>query len=198
MGILDSLNLFRGFFPPPLDILLSINALLMVVVTGYAIMDKLKKLNSIRTLIIYKDFTQEIKNIVPKDGKLKIKDGWEPKFDIQAIIPAKKKVMGYIKLIGFKQKNIVIAIEDLPDVISLRGIEGKTIADKVKKLPKNIQSTILAQWTKEEFTKWLKKVMAKSQADRKLFTDQQFYIFVGLLFGNMILLIMMAQRMGIF
>lgn len=198
MGMLEGLNLFRGFFPPPLDFILSLNAYLMVLVTGYAVWDRIKKLNSIRTLIIYKDFTQEIKNLVPKDGKLPIKDNWEPTFNIQAIIPAKKKAIGYIKMWGFRQKNIVIAIEDLPDVISLRGIEGDNIADKVKELPREIQSLILNQWTKEEFTKWLKKVMAKSQADRKLFTDQQFYIFAGLLLANMILLIMMAQRMGVF
>ena len=198
MGIFDAMNLFKGFFPPPLDLILSLNAYMMVLLTGYAIWDKIKKLNSIRTLIIYKDFTNEIKNIVPKNGKLPIKDNWNPTFNIQAIIPAKKKAIGYIKPIGFKQKNLVIAIEDLPDVISLRGIEGDNIADKVKSLPKHIQSEILNLWTKEEFVKWLKKVMAKSQADRKLFTDQQFYIFAGLLLANMILLIMMAQRMGLF
>ena len=198
MGIIELLNIFRGIFPPPLDIILSLNAYMMIVLTGYTIWDKIKKLNAIRTLIIYKDFTQEIKNIVPKDEKLPIKDSWKPAFNIQSIIPAKRKALGYFKLIGFKQKNLVIAIEDLPDVISLRGIEGDNIADKVKSLPKHIQSEILNLWTKEEFTKWLKKVMAKSQADRKLFSDQQFYIFAGLLFANMMLLIMMAQRMGLF
>jgi len=197
MGLLDAINILKGYLPPPLDIIFSLNIFVMIMALGYAIYDKIRKLNAIRTLIIYKDFTNEIKDIIPSESKLKIKKGWEPRYDIQAIIPAKKTMKDKLKFWGFKQKNIVIAIEDLSQVISLRNIQGKNIREKVKNMPDDIKSQLLNQWTKDEVQIWLKKVLSKAQADRKLFSDQQFYIFVALLFGNLILLIMVAQRMGI-
>ncbi|MBA7490920.1 hypothetical protein ES702_01463 [subsurface metagenome] len=197
MGILEAINILRGIFPPPLDIILSLNMYMMFVLMIYIVIDKIRKMNAIRTLVIYKDYTHEIKDFIPKNDKLKIKDGWEPRFDSQSIIPVKRRAVNSFKFIGFKQKNLVIAIEDLSEVVSLRGIEGESVADKVKDIPKNIQSKILNQWTREEFKIWLKKTLAKAQTDRKLFGDQQFYIFVGLLFINMMILIMIAQRMGV-
>lgn len=193
MNPMDLLNLFPKY-PPIVNIALSLNVYIMVLALAYFIIKKIRMIGSLRTLTIFKDMTHRIQNYRIKEDKLQIKKNWKPKVYPQSIIPAKKSFRDYLKVIGFKQRDLVIAIEDLPETLTLRGVLS---GDILKDIPKGIRSTILKQWTKDEVQKWMRKVLAQSIAERKMFKDTQFYMFLIVLLVNMVLLFMIANRMGV-
>jgi hypothetical protein len=201
MNIMQFLNFFP-FLPPLFNTLYSIMSIFCGIMLVYYVMKWIKKIGAIRTLLLFKDGSHKITRFKVKDGELQIRPKkrtskrkpWTPRVDPDCIIPPKKNLKSMIKFWGFKQRDMVIAVEDSPKCISIKGIDAVAIGDTGEGL---IRSVLLETWTLEEIQRFLKKALAEGAVSRKLFSDTQFYMFMGILLFIFFLQFMIAQRMGI-
>jgi len=202
MTPLDLLNIFP-MFPPIINLAMSLNFYLIISAISYLIIKKVRMIGAIRTLVFWRDGTQSIKNYKVVEGKLQIRKkglltkrdrGWTPQVRSENIIPPKRTLGNIIKPIGFKQKDIIIAVEDAPQCVTMKGFATLDI----QTIDKIITSTLVKSWTKEEIRAFIKKALAQASVSRKIFSDQQFYMFFAILVGNLMLLIMIANRIGVF
>lgn len=199
MNILELLfNIFNFFpnMPQPTNFMLSFNLAMIINAGAILIIKRILRVNYIQTLVIYKDISQRIGYYKFDGTKLKITKDWMPKLDSKAIMPPHKAVTDKFKIWGKKQDDLVIAIEGSEDCLTLRGLidsEGK-ISDKIDD---SLRSVILQLYSKTEVQKWLRKVLTLQLAERKLFKDSYFFIFLMVMGIILMFQIMIAQRLGI-
>ena len=201
MNIMGYLNFFP-FLPPMFNFLYSLMAIFCTIAMVFYGMKWIRMLGAIRTLILYKDGSQKITRFKVKDGELQIRPKkrlsnrkkWTPRVNPDCIIPPKSSLKGRIKFWGYKQRDIVIAVEDSPVCVSIKGIDAVAVGDTGEEL---IRSKLLSAWTLEEVQIFLKKAMAQGAVSRKLFSDQQFYMFMMVMVATLLLTFMIAQRMGV-
>ena len=200
------LGLFRGLLPPPFDWMIEYYLYLLIAIISLVIIRKVTKMGFIRALIVWNDGTQTINDYRVKEGKLMVKNPlikreenkWTPKVQPSNILPAKKTIGNKLKFWGFKQKDIILAVEGSPECIIVKGFETIGIKKKGEAISKGLSSVLLQTWTLKEIADFIKKALAKGTVQRRLFNDAQFYMFVGLLFFNLLLLVMIANRVGVF
>jgi len=201
MNMIEYLNFFP-FLPPMFNFLYSLMSIFMLIAMMFYGMKWINLLGAIRTIIFYKDGSHKITRFKVKDGELQIRPKkklskrkkWTPRVNPDCIIPPKLSLKGRIKFWGYKQKDIVIAVEDSPVCVSIKGIDAIAIGDTGEEL---VRSMLLRTWTLEEIQIFLKKAMAQGAVSRKLFSDSQFYMFMMVMVATLFLTFMIAQRMGV-
>lgn len=196
----NPLNLL-GLSNPLIGLLFSFNAYLFLIVFALWIRKKIKLIGAIRTLVFWNDGTQDITNYKIKDAQLQIrpstliggdKKAWTPRVISQNIIPPKLNFLRKYNPFGFKQRDLLIAVEGSPECVSIKG------ALKRKDLVDELQSKLLKTWTPLEVTSMIRKAIAKATVSRKVFNDSQFYFFMLIIMLNLMMSIMIARRMGLF
>ncbi len=187
-------------YPPMISQIWS--ACLYVIIIGiiYAIYKRIKSMNNRRALIFWKDGTQSIKSYPIEDGKLSIrksgivgdkKKDWTPTVKSENVIPARRSFKTTYNPFGFKQRDLFIAVEDSPELITMKGaIDFEAKSDL-------IPSLLLKTWTKKEIAQFIKKALAQGIVQRKVFSDSQFYMFLMVMIFNSLLLVMIVRGMGI-
>lgn len=199
---IDPLRLFP-FLPDIVNLAMSINFYVIIMMISYLIVKKVRMIGAIRTLVLWKDGTHSIKNYKIKEGRLQIRKrgiltrrdkGWMPTVESANIIPAKRTLGTIIKPIGFKQKDILIAVEDAPECVTIKG--AKTL--DIESINKAITSILIKSWSRDEIREFIKKALAQATVQRKIFSDQQFYMFFAVLLANLLVSIMIANRIGVF
>ena len=201
MNIMGYLNFFP-FLPPMFNFLYSLMAIFCAIAMVFYGMKWIRLLGAIRTIILFKDGSHKITRFKVIDGELMIRPKkklskrkkWTPRVNPDCIIPPKKTLKGRIKFWGYKQRDIVIAVEDSPVCVSIKGIDAIAIGDTGEEL---IRSKLLRTWTLEEIQIFLKKAMAQGAVQRKLFSDSQFYMFMLIMVATLFLTFMIAQRIGV-
>ncbi len=195
-----------GLFPqfnPITNIGLTLNFYVIIFVITYVIIKRIRNIGAIRTLVFWKDGNQNINDYKIKDGELQIRPTsilvkkekkWTPKVNPEHIIPPRKSLSGYFKFIGFKQKDLLIAVEDADECITMRGVHSVTLEE----IPEKMRSVLLKYMTKEEMRKFISKALAQAQVDRKVFSDKMTYIFIAIIFANLLITIMIANYIGLF
>ncbi len=195
-----------GLFPqfnPITNLGLTLNFYVIIFMIVYFIIKKIRSIGSIRTLVFWKDGNHNIKDYKIKDGKLQIRPApliggkekvWTPDVKPEHIIPPKKSLTGYFKFIGFKQKDLLIAVDDADECITLRGVHSVSLEE----IPEKMRSVLLKYMTKEEMKKYISKSVAQATVDRKLFSDRMTYLFIAIIFGNLLLTLMIANYIGLF
>lgn len=158
-------------------------------------------MNNRRALIFWKDGTHSFKSYPIDDGKLMIRKagigedrakGWTPKVKSENVIPARRSFKNSYNPFGFKQRDLFIAVEDSPHLVTMKGaIDFEAQTDLVPSL-------LLKTWTKKEIAQFIKKALAQGVVARKVFSDSQFYMFLMVLIFNTLLLIMIVRALGIF
>jgi len=204
--ILDLLTIFDNY-PPLMNIIFSMNFYMMILLILFLIYKRIKMMGAVRTLVLFNDGTHSINNYLIKEGKLQIrpkgllfgKDNiWTPKINSENIISHKrsfKKTITNLNPVGkMPQRDLAIAVEGSPECVNLKTIDVDTLA----KDENIVASKLLKIWSVQEIVDLIKKTLAQAMATRKLFNDQQFYIFCGLQVATVFLLFMIANRMGIF
>lgn len=190
-------------YPPLLSFAWSISFWMSILGLVFIFYRRITSLNNRRTLVLWKDGTHTIKDYKIKDGKLQIRKTsrlrkdeskeWTPTVKSENVIPAKRTFRGMIKPVGFKQKDLFIAVEDSPELVSIKGaVEFKEGQD-----PEFKSSILLKTWSKEEIAQYIKKALAKGIVQRKVFSDSQFYMFLFIQMACLFLLIFMIRAMGI-
>jgi hypothetical protein len=179
----------------------SISFWMMILALFYFGYKKIRSINDRRTLVFWKDGTHSIKNYRIKDGKLQIRSAgigeskikaWAPQVKSENVIPAKRSFRSMLRPVGFKQKDMFIAVEDSPSLVSLTGLLEK----KGKKIVIN-ESLLLKTWSKEEIADYIKKALAQGTVQRKVFSDTQFYMFFFVLILNLFMTVLIIRAMGI-
>lgn len=191
-------------YPPLINLIVTINTFVMIGLVLIIIYKKIKMMGAIRTLVFWNDGTHEIKNYLVKDGELQIKPKgkvfgrnkqWTPKVSSEHVIPSRKNLSNKFNIpFTFTQKDMIIAIEGSPECVPMKGLDF----EELEQTTKTVQSKLIKVWSVDELKQFVTKTLAKGMANRKVFNDTQFYIFMGLQVGVLVLLFMMAQRMGIF
>lgn len=191
-------------YPPLINLIVTINTFIMIGLVLIIIYKKIKMMGAVRTTVFWNDGTHEIKNYLVKDGELQIRPKgkvfgrnrqWTPKIRSEHIIPCKKNFKNKFNIpFAFTQKDMVLAIEGSPECVPIKGLDFEEIEESTKIM----QSKLIKVWSVDEIKQFISKTLAKGMASRKVFNDTQFYIFMGLQVGVLVLLFMMAQRMGIF
>lgn len=190
-------------YPPLLSFMWSASLWLSLLGVFFIIYRRITSLNNRRTLVFWKDGTHTIRDYKIKDGKLQIKKTsrlrqdeskeWTPTVKSENVIPAKRTFRGLIKPVGFKQKDLFIAVEDSPELVTIRGAIEYQEGEKPEFKP----SKLLKTWTKREIAQYIKKALAKGIVQRKVFSDSQFYMFLFIQLACLFLLIFMIRSMGI-
>lgn len=166
----------------------------------YMIYKRVKAMNNRRTLVFWKDGTHTIRSYKVKDGNLQIvpagliggdAKAWTPRVISDNVIPAKQSFRNAYFPFGFKQRDLFVAVEDSPDLVSLRGLSSDLADGKID------ESLLLKTWTKPEIAIFIKKALAKSIVQRKVFSDSQFYMFFMILILNLLCNIMIIRGMGL-
>ncbi len=195
-----------GLFPqfnPILNLGLTLNLYIIILMIAFIIIRRIRDIGAIRTLVFWKDGNHTIKNYKIKDGKLQIRPKgllkgrekeWLPDVKPEHIVPPKKTLTGYIRPFGFKQKDLLIAVEDADECITLRGIHSVTLQD----VPEKMRSILLKYMTREEVKKFISKAVAQAIVDRKVFSDKLQIIFIGIVFANLLMTFMIANYIGLF
>ncbi len=204
--ILDMLTIFDSY-PPLMNIIFSLNFYMMILLRAFMLYKRIKMMGAIRTLVLFNDGTQSIENYLIKDGKLQIrtkgnlfgKDNiWTPKVSSEHILSSKRtfrKAITNLNPVGrTPQRDLVIAVEGSPECVNIKTVDVDALARDENIIP----SKLLKIWSVEEIRSLIKKSLAQAMAQRKLFNDSQFYIFLGVQLMVVFLLFMIAQRMGIF
>lgn len=200
MNILD-FNMFPQF-DPIFGFGLTINFFVMIFAILYLIIRRIRTMGYVRTFVIWKDGTQNIKRFEVKDDKLQIKpkkmfrrtkDQWTPTVRPKNIIPARKGFRDIIRPFGFKQQDILIAVEDSPECVTIRGASIEGVAGVDDKLA----SVLMKTWTKAEINTFIHKALTQATVSRKLFNDIQFYVFLFVMVLNLIFTLRMSMRMGL-
>lgn len=198
---MNFLMLLPNIFPKLgiIGIGLTLNIFLITIVIVWVIIKKIIMIGSKRFLIIWKDGTQVIQRIKIKNDRAQIRprsiikrasEEWCPRVSPENVLPPKKSLSSYIRLWGFKQDDLIIAVEDSPECLTVKGI--KTI----EQLPDKIASVLLKSWSKKEISDYLKKAVALATLKRKIFDDTQFYVFLVIMFINMMLNFLIAKTIG--
>ena len=204
--IFEILMIFDSY-PPLMNLIFSLNFYLMCILLGVLIVKKIKMIGAIRTLVLFNDGTHSINNYLIKDGMLQIrpkgklfgKDNvWTPKVSSEHIISKRrsfKKMVSNLNPINkMPQRDLIIAVEGSPECVNIKTVDVDTIARDENIIP----SKLLKIWSVKELQDVIKKSLAQAMASRKIFNDQQFYIFLAVQMMTVFLLFMIAQRMGIF
>jgi len=170
-------------YPPLISFAWSISLWMSLLGLIFIIYRRITSLNNRRTLVFWKDGTQSIKDYKIKDGKLLIKKTggikkdeskeWAPTVKSENVFPAKRSFRGMIKPVGFKQRDLFIAVEDSPELIS----KQEAIEIKENEELKFKPSELIKTWSKREIAQYIKKALAKGIVQRKVFSDSQFYMF---------------------
>ena len=185
--------------PPYLSMLLSFHTYCMIILIIILMIKKIKSMGDHRTFVIWKGGTQSIKSYPIKDGELQIKpsglfkrsEQWTPRVEPDNILPSKKSFRQWIMPFGFKQKDIVIAVEDAPTCIRLKGA-------LLEEIPEQLKSVLLKTWTKEGIRRYLNKALALASVERKIFSDKQFYMFFAVMLAILYLSFQIAAKVGVF
>ena len=188
-------------YPPLISYLWTACVYLMIIGLVYMIFRRIRSLNYRRTLVLWKDGTNSIDDYKIKEGHLQIRKAglggdsskdWTPKVNSDNVIPAKRSFRNMIKPIGFKQRDLFIAVEDSPSLVSIQ--------DAIKEgLPRGFKPSILLKtWSTDEVAQFIKKGIAKAVVQRKVFSDTQFYMFFGIMLLVVFLQILIIRGMGMF
>jgi hypothetical protein len=188
-------------FPPLLSYLWTFSIYAMIFFMVYMIFKRVRAMNNRRTLVFWKDGTHSLQSYRVEDGKLMIRKAgalgdnskeWTPRVISDNVIPAKQSFRNKVFPLGFKQRDLFIAVEDSPELVSLRGL-SQDIQDGAID-----ESLLLKTWTKPEIAQFIKKALAKGIVQRKVFSDQQFYMFFMILILNLMCNVMIIRALGIF
>ena len=204
--IFDLLTIFDSY-PPLMNIIFSMNFYMMILLILFMLYKRIKMMGAVRTLVLFNDGSQDINNYLIKEGKLQIrpkgllfgKDNiWTPKVSSEHIISHRRsfrKAITNLNPIGrMPQRDLIIAVEGSPECVNIKTVDVDALARDENIIP----SKLLKIWSVEEIKDLIKKSLAQAMAQRKLFNDQQFYIFCALQVMIVFLLFMVAQRMGIY
>lgn len=194
------LNIF-GLKNTLLGAILSLYIWFFVIVIALFIIKKIRNIGAKQSLIFWSNFTWSFEKYLIKDGELQVRPknilrkgekSWTPKVEPENIIPSKQSLVR--KINPFRKKgDLIIAVEGANKCITIKGSNVK-----MPEVSQKLVSELFKTWTKPEVTQFIRKAIAKAQVNRKVFNDQQFYIFLMVIVLNLMLTIMIARRVGLF